>query len=69
MQAPKKKTSKSKRNMRRSHHKVSTSSPILCSNCGELVIPHRVCRACGYYKGKLVLKRLEQKEVEEDQAA
>ncbi|MBR5806381.1 MAG: 50S ribosomal protein L32, partial [Oscillospiraceae bacterium] len=25
--------------------------------CGELTLPHRVCKSCGYYKGKAVIKK------------
>ncbi|MCL4136665.1 UNVERIFIED_CONTAM: hypothetical protein GTU68_056145 [Idotea baltica] len=34
MQAPKRKTSKSKRNMRRSHHALTAGQLSECSNCG-----------------------------------
>ena len=26
------------------------------SHCGEAVLSHRVCKACGYYNGKQVIK-------------
>lgn len=26
-----------------------------CSNCGVHVMPHTVCGACGFYKGKVVV--------------
>jgi len=54
MAVPKKKTSKSRRNMRRSHHALSTSSYAECSNCGELKRPHHVCGSCGHYDGREV---------------
>jgi large subunit ribosomal protein L32 len=55
MAVPKKKTSKSRRNMRRSHHALPPSSYTECSNCGELKRPHHVCGACGYYDGREVM--------------
>ncbi|MBQ5782885.1 MAG: 50S ribosomal protein L32, partial [Oscillospiraceae bacterium] len=24
---------------------------------GELTLPHKVCKSCGYYKGKAVIKK------------
>lgn len=55
MAVPKKKTSKSKRDMRRSHHAVSAGASQECPNCGEAKRPHHVCGACGYYDGREVV--------------
>lgn len=30
-----------------------------CPNCGELVLTHTVCTACGQYKGKVVSRKAE----------
>ncbi|MGD0484929.1 MAG: 50S ribosomal protein L32, partial [Gemmatimonadales bacterium] len=48
----KRRTSKSKKRMRRTHYKavVPTLSP--CPKCGEARRPHRVCPNCGYYRGE-----------------
>lgn len=51
MAVPKKKTSKSRRGMRRSHDRVPVPNVIYCS-CGEPTLPHRVCPGCGTYKGR-----------------
>ncbi|MCF8103944.1 MAG: 50S ribosomal protein L32 [Desulfohalobiaceae bacterium] len=56
MAVPKKKTSKSKKNMRRSHHRVPTPTVINCE-CGEPSLPHRVCPSCGQYRGRQVLRK------------
>ena len=56
MAVPKKKTSKSARNMRRSHHALKATNVIECPNCGEPVLPHHVCKACGHYSGRSVIK-------------
>jgi len=56
MAVPKKKTSKSKRNMRRSHDALGTSVYGECANCGELKRPHHVCEACGSYDGRDVIE-------------
>lgn len=26
-----------------------------CSQCGKMTLPHRVCRHCGFYNGKVVI--------------
>jgi len=52
MQAPKRKTSKSRRNMRRSHHRATSAQSTACSACGETIRPHTICPACGAYRGR-----------------
>lgn len=60
MQAPKKKTSKSRRGTRRSHHALVPRKISSCSNCGSPKASYSICRECGYYNGKLVIKNLVQ---------
>ncbi len=56
MAVPKKKTSKSKRDMRRAHDALKSSVYEECSNCGELKRPHHVCKSCGIYNGRDVIE-------------
>jgi len=50
---PKRRTTPSKRDMRRANHdKVTPVQLIACANCGEAALPHRACGACGHYKGR-----------------
>lgn len=55
MPTPKKKTSRSKRNMRRSHDFLTAPGVQSCPNCGALSKPHNVCISCGQYKGREVV--------------
>ena len=55
MAVPKRKTSPSKLNMRRSHHALQAESFQECSNCGELKQPHILCGHCGHYNGREIL--------------
>ena len=55
MATPKKKTSKSRRDMRRSHDALTGASDHECPNCGELKLTHNVCPKCGQYSGKEVI--------------
>lgn len=42
--------------MRRAYNSVLTLPQLgKCSQCDAAIIPHRVCPACGYYKGRQVL--------------
>ncbi len=55
MAVPKRRTSRSKRDMRRANHdKVAAPNLIACPKCGEPVVAHRACASCGHYKGRLV---------------
>lgn len=54
MAVPKKKTSKSRRDMRRAHDALPTNAAATCKNCGEVKRPHNVCSKCGHYNGKKV---------------
>ena len=56
MAVPKKKTSKSRRDMRRSHHALKPQARAECPNCGELKRPHHVCEACGFYREREVVE-------------
>jgi large subunit ribosomal protein L32 len=57
MAVPKRKVSKARRDKRRSSvWKLEAPALSKCTQCGELKLPHRVCPACGYYKGKEVVK-------------
>jgi large subunit ribosomal protein L32 len=56
MAVPKKKTSPSRRNMRRSHHALKAIGPHECPNCGERKLPHHMCKSCGHYNGREVVK-------------
>ncbi|APR77621.1 Hypothetical protein A7982_02968 [Minicystis rosea] len=41
--------------MRRANHdKVTPVQLAKCEHCGEAVLPHRACGACGHYKGRKV---------------
>ena len=57
MAVPKRKTSKARRDKRRSNvWKLNIPNFSRCSNCGEFKLQHRVCTVCGYYKGEQILK-------------
>jgi large subunit ribosomal protein L32 len=55
MAVPKRKTSPSRRGMRRSHHALSPNSFIEDPDTGELKRPHHIDLKTGTYKGRQVL--------------
>ncbi len=57
MAVPKRKTSKARRDTRRNNvWKLSAPGLVKCPKCGELKLPHKMCKACGYYNGREVVK-------------
>ncbi|HNR50823.1 MAG: 50S ribosomal protein L32 [Deltaproteobacteria bacterium ADurb.BinA179] len=56
MPVPKRRHSSSRRDKRRSHDALSEPAASYCPNCQEPKPPHRICKNCGYYKGKEVIK-------------
>ena len=59
MANPKHRTSKSKRDMRRSHDKLAAPNVSTCPQCGETKLPHHACPNCGSYKGRTVIETKE----------
>ncbi len=66
MAVPKRKTTPSRRNNRRSHDFLSPFNLIECSNCGELKLSHHICPACGFYSKREVIKLDNEIEEEEE---
>lgn len=55
MPNPKRRHSKMRKNMRRSHHHLTAHSLSQCPQCRAQKMPHQVCPHCGYYKGREVI--------------
>ncbi len=55
MAVQQRKVTRSRKNMRRSHHALDTPNLTSCNKCGQKIMPHRVCGNCGYYKNRKVL--------------
>jgi len=55
MAVPKRKTTPSKRNMRRSHHRVKPLNIVEDKKSGEYRLSHHVDLKTGYYNGKKIL--------------
>ena len=55
MAVPKRKTSKSRRNQRRSHHRISPVNIIEDKKSGEYRLSHHLDLKTGMYKGRQIL--------------
>lgn len=56
MAVPKRKTTPSKRNMRRAHDRLSSNTYIEDADSGELRRPHHIDLKTGMYRGRQVLE-------------
>ena len=56
MAVPKRKTSKSKRNMRRSHHKIKDVNIVEDKKSGEYRLSHHLDIKTGMYNGKQIIE-------------
>ncbi len=52
---PKNKSTKGRRDKRSENWKMSAQPLVKCSKCGELMMPHRVCKNCGSYNKKEII--------------
>jgi large subunit ribosomal protein L32 len=55
MAVPKRKKSKMRIRQRKAHIKAEVAQVQTCPNCGAAQQSHRVCPACGMYRGRKVL--------------
>ncbi len=70
MAVPKKKVSKARRDKRRNNSwKLALPGITKCPTCGEFILSHRVCKNCGKYAGKEVIKFEEKAEKAENAEA
>ena len=60
MAVPFRRTSKTKKAMRRKHLNKEAPAMVKCSKCGATLRPHRACTKCGNYNGKEVIKTEEE---------
>ena len=56
MPMPFRRLSKTRGRKRRTHYKASEPTTTSCHECGATIKPHHVCKECGFYKGKKVVK-------------
>jgi LSU ribosomal protein L32P len=57
MAVPFRRTSKTKKRLRRTHFKLQVPGMVECPKCGEMKLSHRVCKNCGTYNGSEVISK------------
>ena len=61
MALPKGKISKARKHSRQANWKLSLPGIVECPQCHQMKLAHRVCKNCGYYNGKQVIVKDEEK--------
>ena len=56
MIVPKRRTSRARRDKRRTHDSLKTPGNAPCPQCSAPRAPHRVCANCGFYRGRTVVE-------------
>lgn len=56
MPVPFRRQGKTRSAKRRTHQGVDQPSLVTCSNCGTMIKSHNICKKCGHYKNKQVIK-------------
>lgn len=56
MALPKRRHSITRGRKRRTHWKIDLPQTVICPQCKQKKLPHRICPYCGYYNGKEVVK-------------
>ncbi len=75
MSVPTQRRTKSSRLRGASHFALKKTNLVKCPKCDKPTLPHRVCEACGTYKGKQVIalktkkKTLRQRDQERKEVA
>ena len=57
MPNPKRRHSKSRKRLRRTHDALPAPTLVKCPRCGTAKRPHVVCDNCGHYGGNEVIQR------------
>lgn len=55
MAVPKRKTSRTNRDKRRTHDRIRVANIIECPRCHSKKLAHHVCLSCGYYKNTEII--------------
>lgn len=46
---------KARRDRARVHHQIKAKKTVVCSNCSSVILPHKACPKCGYYKDREIV--------------
>lgn len=53
---PKKKHSTQRKGKRRASIHLAVPAGTVCGNCGAVTLAHHICKKCGFYNGRQIVK-------------
>jgi len=62
MAVPKRRQSKTRSAKRRTHDSLTIPGLVECHHCHKMILPHRICPYCGFYKGRSIIPVVEKAE-------
>lgn len=68
-QEPKKRHSRARQGKRRASIHYAAVKGVICANCKNITMAHMVCKKCGYYDGKQVIKMASETKVRKIETA
>jgi large subunit ribosomal protein L32 len=69
MAVPRHHMAKGKQLRRRSHLALKARSLTKCTHCSKMIMPHQVCKFCGFYKDREVLNIIAKQLAKRDKRA
>ena len=54
MAVPRSRSSNARKNSRSAHSALKPKNTFKCSNCSKMILAHRLCPFCGFYKNKAI---------------
>jgi large subunit ribosomal protein L32 len=68
-QEPKKRHSRARQGKRRAAIRLAVAKTVVCPNCKAPILAHKICKKCGYYKGKMVLDLAKKSKLNEEKSS
>jgi len=59
---PKRRHSRERKGKRRASISLAIANAVVCPNCRSMMMPHVVCKTCGYYKNKEYINKKKSKD-------
>lgn len=66
MSVPKQRHTKTRRDRKRKRFELKPIATQICPKCSKPMLPHHVCGACGFYRGKEIVDTLKKTKIKSE---